>query len=361
MNVFVKNTDGKFTLNGDEFRFIGANVYELANLETAITQKIIQDSVETGFRVLRFWLFQNRETDKQIHKLNEICDLVKPYGIKLIISLSDKWGYLQNYKIDEQWYKEGYKNEYLAYVKTVTAECSERDEIMIWELINEPETDSFESFFDFAKHTSEEIKQLNKNHLLSTGTVGGVGDKFGNYFSVFKKSNFRKLYRLPSLDAVSIHDYSYDSSVFERLDILYRFKGEESKAKFYGKINIAVKGPFEWLDEYYVKKNKLIHLPLTLRGVWNSYNKSDLKFSSEIRKPLYIGEVGFKAGLARDRRKILELDIEQKFRLGVSGYMLWSFEAQGWNKDGHNYGFGVNEGYSEIIKKWNQKLNNNDL
>lgn len=361
MSGFVKNINGSFSTGGKKFRFIGANVYELANLETAITQKIIEDSAETGFKVLRFWLFQNRETGKQIQKLNEICDFVKPYGIKLIVSLSDKWGYLQNYKIDEHWYKEGYKNEYLTYIKSVTAECKQRDEIMIWELINEPETDSFEIFYNFVKHASEEIRQANENHMLSTGTVGGVGDKFGNYFSVFKKSNFRKLYRLPSLDAVSIHDYSYDSSVFERLDILYRFKGNEARAKFFGKIDSAIKRPYERLDEFYIRKNKLIHLPLTLRGVWNSYNKKDIKFSEEIKKPLYIGEVGFKSHTGRNRTRILELDIERKFNLGVSGYMLWSFEAQGWNKDGHSYGFGVNDGFAEIVKKWNQKLNNNDL
>lgn len=358
MGEFVKNTDGCFYINEMPFRFIGANVYELANLETEITRKIIEDSVESGFKVLRFWLFQNKESSRQVKKLNEICDFVKPYGIKLIVSLSDKWGYLQNYKIDEHWYKEGYKNEYLSYIKTVTAECKERDEVMIWELINEPETDSFASFYDYAKHASEEVKKVNENHMLSTGTVGGVGDKFGNYLSVFKKSNFRKLYQLPSLDAVSIHDYSYDSSIFERLDILYRFKGEESKAKFYGRINNAVKKPFERLDEYYLTKNKLARLPLTLRGVWNSYNKNDIKFAAGIKKPLYIGEVGFKADSARDRKKILELDIEQKFKLGVSGYILWSFEARGWNKDGHSYGFGINDGFAEIVKKWNSKLNN---
>ena len=48
---FVKNTNGGFTLGGKPFRFVGANVYELANLESGITRKIIEDSAEAGFTV----------------------------------------------------------------------------------------------------------------------------------------------------------------------------------------------------------------------------------------------------------------------------------------------------------------------
>lgn len=354
MPGFVQNINGDFSLNGKALRFIGANVYELANLETSITRKIIEESAEMGFRVLRFWLFKNRETSELIKKLNEICDFVKPIGIKLIVSLSDKWGYLQDYKIDEQWYKEGYKNGYLEYVKTLTGECCTRNEIMIWELINEPETDSFDTFYNFAEHVSSEIKSVNTNHLLSTGTVGGVGDKFGSYFSVFRKSNFRKLYSLPALDAVSLHDYSYDASVFERLDVLYRFRGNADRATLYEKIDDVVDVPFDWLDSLYLNRSKLIRVPLTLRAIWNRYNKSDIKFARKLNKPVYIGEVGFKANPKRDRTKILEFDIEQKFKMGVGGYVLWSFESLGWNKDGHSYGFGLNDGYGEVIRKWNR-------
>jgi endo-1,4-beta-mannosidase len=344
-----------FSHNGKPFRFIGANVYELANVNSEIAQKIVDDSAEMGFKVLRFWLFKNRETAELINRLNEICDMVNPYGIKLIVSLSDKWGYLQNYKIDDEWYTNGYKDEYLQYVRDLTGAFNARDEIMLWELINEPESGSFAAFYDFVKHTSAEMRSVNQNHLLSLGTVGGVGDKFGNYFSVFKKSNFRNLYSLPSLDAVSIHDYSYDSGIFERLDMLHRFRGNEKKAKLYGKISDAVNIPFDKIDGYSLRKNRFVHIPFTLRWLWNIYNKRDIKFAREIKKPVYVGEVGFKAGSARERKRLLELDIEEKFSMGVGGYMLWSFQAQGWNKDGHGYGFSMEDGFGDIIKKWNEK------
>ncbi len=353
MDGFVKNTNCSFSLYDKPFRFIGTNVYELANLGSTITKKIIEESAEAGFKVLRFWLFENKPVQEQIKKLNEICDAVQPYGIKLIVSLADKWGYLQYYKIDEDWYREGYQSNYLRYVKALTGELDNRNEIMIWELINEPETDSFDVFYDFAKITSEEIKSVNSNHMLSVGTVGGVGDKFGSNFSIFKKSNFRKLYSLETLDAISLHDYSYDSGLFERLDMLYRFKGELRKAGRYSRIGGSIEKPFAWLDKLFLKNGKLFRFPLTLRWLWNIYNKKDINFAKEAGKPVYLGEIGFKNMPGRNRIKIMELDIESKFKSGVGGYVLWSFESGGWNKDGHDYGFGLGEGFEEVVKMWN--------
>lgn len=351
--AYVKNINGIFSMNSKPFRFIGANVYELANVDSGITLKIIEDSAAMGFKVLRFWLFENKTIPGQIKKLNEICDAVNPYGIKLIISLADKWGYLQNYKIDEIWYKEGFRADYIKYITAITGEFKDRDEIMIWELINEPESDNFEVFYEFAKSASSEIKKVNSNHMLSVGTVGGVGDKFGSYFSIFKKGNFRKLYSLETLDAVSLHDYSYDSGIFERLDVLYRFKGELKKAGRYSGVGRVTEIPFAWIDKYFLNKGKLFRFPLTLRWLWSIYNNRDIKLAGKLKKPVYIGEVGFKKKPGRDRLKILELDIRKKLNKGVGGYMLWSFESGGWNKDGHDYGFGTGEGFDEVVKKWN--------
>ena len=104
-----------------------------------------------------------------------------------------------------------------------------------------------------------------------------------------------------------------------------------------------------------INNGKLFRFPLTLRWVWDIYNKRDIGFAETIHKPVYIGEVGFKKIKNRNRIRIMDLDIGEKFNLGVGGYMLWSFEALGWNKDGHDYGFGPGEGFDEVVKKWNKK------
>lgn len=355
MNEFVKNIAGMFTVGGEPFRFIGANVYELANVEPGEMKAIVKDAVSCGFKALRFWLFENRSVAEQLKRLNAICDEANAYGMKLIISMADKWGYLQNYKINDKWYESGYKTGYLEYIRGITSRAKHRREIMIWELINEPMTDSFEIFYNFVKHVSEEIKTVNENHLVSIGTVGGTGDKFGGYFSIFKRSNFERLYKLPSLDAVSLHDYSYDSGIFERLDVLNRLKGKFRTAAMLEKVNDLINRVFDRADEFYLRKGRLIYPPLTLRQVWNRYNKRNIEFAQNIKKPVYIGEVGFKKCGDRNRIAIIDADIKSKFKMGAAGYMLWSLESQGCNNDGHGYGFGVEDGFDEVVKKWNNR------
>ena len=356
MQNFVKNTGGMFTLGGKPFRFVGANVYELANVPAETAKLMIADAAAAGFRVLRFWLFENKPPAEQAQILHRLCDAVNPYGIKLIISLADKWGYLQNYKIDDPWFEAGFRQSYITYIKTICGELKDRDEIMLWELINEPESDSFDTFYNFANEAAGEFKSVNTNQLLSVGTVGGVGDKFGAVLSVFRKSNFRKLYELDTLDAVSLHDYSYDSGVFERLDMLYRFRGETEKAKRYSAIGAVIEKPFSAIDRYFLKKRKLFRFPLTLRWLWNIYNRGDSKFAKSISKPVYIGETGFKNIPGRSRAELLEIYLQEAFENGIGGVMLWSFESHGGNRDGHDYGFGLGEGIEDVVKKWNERL-----
>jgi endo-1,4-beta-mannosidase len=353
---FVKNIRGKFVLEGKLFRFIGANMYETGNVEHHAVKASIRDADSQGFRVLRFWLFENRPAKEQLSRLNVICDEAGRYGIKLIISLADKWGYLQNYRTDEKWYESGYKTGYLDYAKAIVSGTKHRNEIMIWELINEPMTGSFATFYNFAKLVSEEIKSADENHLVSIGTVGGIGDKFGGYFSVFKRSNFEKIYKLPSLDAVSLHDYSYDSGILERLDVLNRLKGNFRTAAVLEKVNGLINRVFDKADEVYLKKGRLIYPPFTLRQIWNSYNLKNIEFAKSIYKPVYIGEAGFKRSSIRNRLKILDIDIRNKFELGVGGYVLWSFESLGYNNDGHGYGFNLEDGFGEVVKKWNETI-----
>ena len=343
-------------LNNEPFRFVGANMYELANVPAETAELMIADAAAAGFRVIRFWLFENKPPLEQITILHRICDAVNPYGIKLIISLADKWGYLQNYKIDEPWYEGGFRSSYIPYIKAVTSALKERDEIMMWELINEPESAGFETFYNFVKEAAGEIKGVNTNHLLSVGTVGGVGDKFGPVLSVFRKSNFRKLFELDTLDAVSLHDYSYDAGIFERMDMLYRFRGETEKAKRYSAMGKAVDKPFAAIEKKLLNKGKFFRLPLTLRWLWNIYNKRDVKFAKTAAKPVYIGETGFKNIPGRNRPKLLDIYLAEAFGKGVGGVMLWSFESQGGNRDGHDYGFGVGEGIEDVVKKWNERL-----
>lgn len=353
MEYFVKNTNGKFTLNEIVFRFVGCNMYELAFMDTGIAEKMLADARDEGFKVVRFWAFEPLTHEK----LHEICDIANKLDIRLIPVLADKWGYMQDYVVDDSWFAEGYKKTYLNFVSDMVAALKDRKEIILWEIINEPESDSFEIFYNFVLDVSQKIKAADPNHLLSIGTIGGLGSKYGGEFSRFSTKNFRKLYEIPELDAVSVHDYSYDATMAERLDTLYRFKGKHYAAKSFETINdyftfIPLLVKRFWLKNF----GKNITFPFTLKWLWRKFIDKNITIADELKKPFYLGEIGYKNNLKLDRKKIIDAEIDRYFKKGIDGYLLWSFEAQGWSKDGHNYGFSKKDGFKDIIIKQNKLL-----
>ncbi|MEZ4822095.1 MAG: cellulase family glycosylhydrolase [Ignavibacteria bacterium] len=344
---FISSRNGRFYSEGKPFRFIGANMYELANVDSATTGSMLQDAADEGFRVVRFWNFHPVSKDK----LNEICELAKINNLYLIPVLADTTGYLQSFSIDAEWYRSGYKETYLPYVKDLVSSFKQAKEILLWEIINEPFTDSFQDIFNFAKEVSETISAADPNHLISIGTIGGIGDKFGNSFSRFSLSNFEKLYSIKTLDAVSLHDYSFGSTLLERLDIYNRLKGLHNTSNKYSALSDFINYFPDMIDKFTLKSfNKTFDFPLTLRSIWKKYNSMNLAAAKKLSKPVYIGEVGFKKSLNEMRKIVMEKELREYFNSDISGVLLWSFESQGKSIDGHDYGFDKNDKFGEVVR-----------
>ena len=71
----------------------------------------------------------------------------------------------------------------------------------------------------------------------------------------------------------------------------------------------------------------------------------------KLNKPVYIGEIGFKKNMGGYRKIIIEREYKKYFKSGVSGILLWSFEAEDRSKDGHDYGFDESDDFKETIKE----------
>jgi endo-1,4-beta-mannosidase len=346
---YVKNSSGNFTLDEKPFKFIGTNMYSLANENSQTTENMMKDAASEGFTVIRFWANKNDAA-----KLTEICDLANKYNLKLVPVLANHYSIPANENKDDLWYREGYKKDYLPHVEELVQAAKNRPEIMMWELINEPSTKKFANVYNFSKDVSQYINGLDKNHMVTIGTIGGVADKFGGPVSMVSTGNFKKLFSIPSLDAVSVHDYSYDARVLERLDIHARSTGNPDAAKKYNKLDKIFSFVPNKIDKFILDKfNTTVYNPFSLRGLWNSFNNKDVEIARELQKPVFWGEVGFKKDHGEDRKKILDLDIAKKLGAGVQGYTLWSFQAQGHSVDGHDYGFDSKDGFAPVVKKWN--------
>jgi len=323
-------------------------MYELAYVDSSITELMFKDAASQGFQVIRFWEFEPLNKNK----LKEICDVAEEYKIKIIPVLADTHGYLQSYKIEDNWYKESYKNNFVNYVSDIVSTFKDRPEILLWELINEPSTDSFEDIYNFAKDASGIIKSKDPNHLLSIGTIGGIGDKFGRFFSRFNLKNFKNLYSINTLDTISIHDYSFNSTILERLDIFHRLKGNVKSSDILKVTDHLLNAAPAAIDRATLKNyGKTFDFPLTIRKIWKSFNSKNISIAKQLGKPIYIGEIGFKKSLNEYRKIILESELKRYFNAGVSGILLWSFESQGRSRDGHDYGFRIEDGFGEVLSR----------
>jgi endo-1,4-beta-mannosidase len=256
---------------------------------------------------------------------------------------------------DDHFYKQGYQREYLPRVEKMVTQLKDRPEIMIWELINEPETESFEAMHHFTTTVSQAIKAKAPNHLISLGTLGGVGDRFGSQLSRFSGENIRRLYAIPTLDAASIHNYAYDATVLERLDLYHRFKGDPQTGTYFGKADQVLSWGSRQVDELALKAlGTQLYNPLTLRGAWENLNQQNVQAARELGKPLYVGEVGFKKFHGENRANLLRVDLARTMQAGAQGYLLWSYEAQNCSQDGHDYGFKDADQFAPVVQEWNR-------
>ena len=294
---WVSRQGGTLMLDGRPYRFTGLNAYGLTTwwrVNRGCGAEVPNVDAFLGSlrpsSMVRVWAFQdlaqNRYTGaRDFAAIDRVVTAAERTGQKLIVTLADHWGRCDGPAKDGTWYGGGYRTpqtgdgvvrvSYWDWVREIVARYRNSPAVGMWEPVNEPELTCAEPasilrhFFDAV---GSEVKRLDPNHLVSSGTQGGgqCGLAYGDYEYVHAS---------PGIDVVSYHDYHHDA--------------------------IAVPGD-QW-------NGLAVHLEQARR----------------LARPLIVGETGLWGGDAPgcptllQRRDRIRNKLDGQFAAGVQGFVLW--------------------------------------
>jgi chitodextrinase len=233
---FVSRNGANFDLNGQPFRYGGANNYYLHYKSNLMVDDVFSDAQAMGLKVIRAWTFLECGGDKpgangltcdsqgtnvwmqrwsnaanggaggvvynetQLTAIDRMIASASAHGIKLILPFAGNWrdfGGMDQYvawyglQFHDQFYtdtriQQDYKNwisKLVNRVNTVTGVAYKNDPtIFAWELANEPRcidaafptsgTCTADTLVNWATTMSAFIKSLDSNHMVSVGDEG---------------------------------------------------------------------------------------------------------------------------------------------------------------------------------------------
>lgn len=230
---FVQVKHGQFCLKGRPARFIGVNIRGLVHYGHdpayfPYAPKVhqiqqLQRAVEMNARLVRVFLAHKEATPAQVEaRLREVLALIKQnfpsvYLLPVLTNLySDVPFYVrgdeafynlpggQHTILSPAFFSDGYRQNYLPFVKQIVTAFRNEPHIFAWEIGNELKAEREPGLLvEFMKTVATAIKSWDPNHLVTTGMISTRHAWMGD-----KPDLRRDLYGHPHLDFITIHAYN---------------------------------------------------------------------------------------------------------------------------------------------------------
>ncbi len=286
-------------IDGKPIHFQGLNIYDLAEVAERDPEELrqaLKTIAWSGATVVRFWAFSHQKPEV----IARILDESKALGLPLtfIPVLGNHWQHDKPEPVvkDAAWYRTGYQEKYRPHVERTVTELADRPEILMWELMNEPECGDFAALHAFAKDVSELIRAKSP-HLIALGTLADTRPGLD-------KGGFKRLHELATVDIVSFHDYP------------------------------------EWGPTPEAQARQKVAVDQSMANA--------LTVGRQLNKPVLIGETGskvttgYKGALVRDPGAAMAIVADRVATAmagGAVGTLSWGPQPNGHGVDGDGYGF----------------------
>ena len=240
------SADGFVGTDGAKFDMadylVGTNCYWCSFLTNSADVGLVFDHLQdSAVKVLRVWGFNDvnekpasgqpwfqylapggseiNDGPTGLQLLDAVVAAAEDRGIKLIIPFVNYWddyggisAYAAAFGGDKvSWFSnEAAQEQYRTYVKAVVSRYTESPAIFAWELSNEIRCQGCDTsiVYDWAKSTSEYVKSLDGNHLVTLGDEGFGLSAEGSYPETYYEGvDFVKNLGIETLDFGTLHLY----------------------------------------------------------------------------------------------------------------------------------------------------------
>jgi len=301
------------------FRFVGGNHFNLlvkylwGEFHGLTGEDVFRISAEHDVKVIRFWATcsngywsdqclyfgpNNWKNSRQdfLERFDELVADAEEYEVYLMPVLTDayytfKWmGSTTGLNNTEVCQVGNEANlEYKEFVADIVSRYSSSEAILAWEIGNEGQRycANYEDLLEWYEDTANYIRELDSNHLISTGE---------NNFGSMDKTKFKAVHSSEEIGLASVH--IYDEDLHRMVD------GVEVNG---GEVNGREVGNSEGIEA---------EIELFI-SYWTSVAHNELK------KPIYFGEIG-PYDLAANP-DFYDYALKAAYSSGVDGIIIWSW------------------------------------
>jgi mannan endo-1,4-beta-mannosidase len=237
---FAKANGTLFTIDGQTKYFAGSNSYWISFLTNNADVDLVLDHVaQSGLKIFRIWGFNDVTSTGSgvwfqqlsasgsrintgangLQRLDAVVASAEKKGVKLIINFVNNWddyGGMNAYVKAFGGTKEGWytntraQTQYQEYIKAVVGRFKNSPAIFAWELANEPRCKgcSTDVIYKWAETTSQFVKSLDPNHMVTLGDEGmGLPGGTSYPYQYTEGVDFAKNLQIKTLDFGTFHMY----------------------------------------------------------------------------------------------------------------------------------------------------------